>query len=194
MSLYDLLTDEEKKDVKVVSYKKGNIIFHENDQCEYIGFVLKGTVTITSYSFKGTELNYNILDEGGVFGNYLLFSTDNAYRGNVIAKTNATVGLLNKEKTLQILQNNRNFLLKFLEYDSDFSKQLNARVKLLSFDGAEERFMYYLFMHQGKITYSSITKLADELVLQRETLSRLITRLTNEKVIKRVNKTIIRID
>ena len=69
-------------------------------------------------------------------------------------------------------------------------KTLNFKIKLLTISGAEDRFIYYLTFSKGKIYYKSITKLADELYLTRESLSRTITKLTKNKKIKKSGKTI----
>lgn len=192
IDLLKLLTKEELSYAKSQFYKKGSVLFFEGDECESVGFVKEGIVVINSYTSKGNEINYNTITPGHMFGNNLLFASNNRYRGNVIALTNTTVIYFNQNNFIDILQKNRIFLIEFLKYDSNFSKELNAKVKLLSIYNAEERFLYYLSMNDDKITFKSITELAKDLMLSRETLSRLVSRLTNEGVIKRKKNIIIK--
>ena len=182
-NLLETLTKEELSKVKIVSLTKEQILFSEGDQCESIGVVVEGEIEIISYSYGGKEIIFNHLYSGMVFGNNLIFSSKPVYKGSVIAKKPAKVALIYKNTLFSILKNNGDFLLKYLQYQSDMGKDLNGKIKLLSLDNAEERFFYYLHSQNGVIAYQSITKLAATLSLQRETLSRLISRLVNEKKI-----------
>jgi len=190
-NLLETLTTEELSKVKIVSLIKEQILFNEGDQCESVGIVVEGEIEIVSYSYRGKEIIFNHLYPGMVFGNNLIFSSNPVYKGSVIAKKPAKVALIYKNTLISLLKSNIDFLLKYLQYQSDMGKDLNGKIKLLSLDNAEERFFYYLHSQNGVITYSSITKLASTLSLQRETLSRLISRLVNEKKIIR-DKHIIR--
>ena len=179
MKLIETLTEENKKSCKIERYDKGQIIFHENEECLYVGLVKKGSVQIVSYSLSGKEIVYNEIKENGIFGNNLLFSKNPYYRGNVIAKTDAEILLINKEKLIKILQNNALFLELYLSEHADFSKKLNNTIKILSLDSAEERFLYYL-KENSPLKYHSISSLASSIFLTRETTSRLVSRLVKE--------------
>ena len=101
--------------------------------------------------------------------------------------------LIPKQNLTQILQENQVFLEAYLEYQSLFSQSLNTKIKLLSFDSAEERFLYFLYINKNKIEFDSVTSLATELFMKRETLSRLISKLIKEKVVDRKNNVITKI-
>ena len=182
-NLFITLTDDERSSLKYVSLKKDETLFHENDKCENIGIVLSGKLTISSFTYTGNEIIYNTLMPTQVFGNNLIFSDKPFYRGEVVAKVDSTLVLINKEQLIEILRNNKEFLLTYLSIQSNFSKNLNGKIKMLSFDSAEERFLFYLKMNDNKLQFHSITDLAHELQLQRETLSRLISKLEKQKTI-----------
>lgn len=186
-NLLQTLTKEELKSIKIVSLNKEQILFHEGDKCECVGVVIEGEIEITSYSFEGKEIIFTHLYNGMIFGNNLIFSSEPIYKGSIIAKKSAKVALIYKKTLISLLKTNDDFMLIYLQYQSDMGKDLNAKIKLLSLDSAEERFLYYLHSKKGTINYSSITKLASEVSLQRETLSRLITKLVKEKKIKKDN-------
>ena len=185
VSLLDTLTKEELTRVKITTLKKEQILFNEGDVCECVGLVVSGEVEIVSYSFAGKEIVFNHLTPGMIFGNNLLFSSEPRYKGSVIAKKPAKIGLIFKKDLISLFKSNETFMLKYLQYQSDTSKQLNNKIKLLSLDKAEERFFYYAYSQGDVIQYSTITKLAASLSLQRETLSRLISKLEKEKKIIR---------
>lgn len=187
MELIETLTEENKKGCKIQRYKKGQIIFHENDECLYVGLVEKGSVQIVSYSLSGKEIVYNEINENDIFGNNLLFSQNPVYKGNVIAKTDCEILLINEENLTKILQNNALFLKKYLSIHAEFSKKLNGTIKLLSFDSAEDRFLYYL-QENEPVKYQSVSSLASTIFLTRETTSRIISRLLKEGKIVQIDK------
>lgn len=181
--MYNYLTTEELNRITAKSYKKDDVLFLENDICEYAGIVIKGQLIIKSYSLEGKEIIYNIINENEMFGNNLLFSNEPLYKGNVVALKDTNVALIDKEHLLEILKNNDDFLMAYLAKQANNTKNLNEKIKLLSFSSAEERFLYYLKSHSNVIKYNTVTSLAKELSLQRETLSRLLSRLEKNNII-----------
>lgn len=190
-NILSLLSKEENKNIIYLPYERGEIIFLEDSICESIGIVIEGQVDIVSYSFSGKEIIYNSLRKGDIFGNNLVFSDSPKYRGNVIAKEKTIIAFIKKEALIDILQNNEQFLLAYLRIQSNFGKTLNGQIKLLSFENALDRFNYYLFANNGKIEYKNVTSLAKTLHLERETVSRLLSKLEKEKVIYRDKHLII---
>ena len=189
MNFFDLIKENEKKLFEIAHYKKGQILFREDDLCEKVGFLNKGQISIVSYSLSGVEVVYNEIEEGGLFGNNLLFSSDRGYRGNVIAKASSEVWFLNRKNLLIILEENSKFLEHYLSFQANFSKTLNFKIKLLSLSSAEERLMYFL-KAKGSYTYKTISSLAESLYLSREALSRLISKLVKQNKILKNGKTI----
>ena len=184
MQLFNLLSKEEKECGKIISVKKGETLFHEGEKCQYVGILLSGGITISSFTLSGQQIVYNIIEKGDMFGNNLLFSDNSSYRGDVIATSDGLVFLINKENLLKIMQNNVIFLENYLNLQANFSKKLNFNLKILSLSSARERFLYYLDERQS-IRYKSISALANSLYLTRETLSRLISELVKEGKIEK---------
>ena len=181
--MYNLLSKEEKEKALIVDLKKDQLLFHENEICEYVALVISGQIEIKSYDLSGKEIVYNIINAGGIFANNLLFSNDKAFKGNVIATVDTSLALIDEQNLITILMNNEAFLRKYLSVQAQSMKQLNFMMKLLSFDSARDRFLYYLEYHHKMITIYSLTQLSKELFLTRETLSRLISSLVKEGLI-----------
>jgi len=171
----------------ISKYSKGEILFHEGDVCNSVGIISKGNIRIHSYSFSGHELVFNDLGPGQVFGNNLIFASDHHYKGDVEATNDVEVMIISKSELIRLLQSNTMFLKAYLKVQSDFGKALNQQIKLLSFTNMEERFMFYLFSHHNKIEYQSVTDLDLQLHIERETLSRLLTKLEKRHRIRRLN-------
>lgn len=183
--IINTLTKKELSLTKKESLKKGEVLFYENDVCNYIGIVNSGSLVISSSTFEGNEIIYNKLNKGDMFGNNLLFSKDNYYRGDVKAVSDSEVILISKDNIIYLLQNNEEFLKEYLSIHSEFTKSLNTKIKLLSFTSAKERLLYFLFINNGHVTYKSITDLARSIFLTREVTSRLVSSLEKEKIVIR---------
>lgn len=190
MNILSLLNEKQLKQVKYLDVKKGQIVFKEDEVCKYIVVVMSGSFSITSFSYSGKEIIYNRISVDEVFGNNLLFSSEPKYRGDVIANIDSRIALIDKKTLLSFFHENEFFLEKYLNLTSEFSKRLNAKIKLLSLDSAEEKLFYYIHMHNGSIKYHSITSLAKELNMERETLSRLLTKLEKQNKITKKNHSI----
>lgn len=184
-NILSLLEKEERKLLSVRSYNKNDVLHREGETCEEITIVSEGKIKIVSYSFSGKEIVFNELGKNQIFGNNLLFSSEPNYKGNVVSVDKSIVVTIKKDDLITLLSSNKEFLKEYLKIQSDFGKSLNSRIKLLSIDSALERFEYYLFTNKGEIDFKNVTTLASELGLKRETLSRLISKLEKENVIKR---------
>ncbi len=188
MNITDLLSNKEKKTLIIKSLKKDDILFYELDLCECIGIILEGSVNITSYLEDGKQIIYNIINKDGIFGNNLLFSSNPYFKGDIQANCDTKIALIYKNNLIKLLQSNEQFLIEYIKHQSNFAKQLNSRIKLLSIDNAEERFYYYLHENNNIINIESVSELARNLNLQRETVSRLLSKLIKEnKIIKTKN-------
>lgn len=189
--LYSCLSNKEKLLGRKLSSSRGDILFHENDACHYVGLIIKGEIAITSISYEGKEVIFNLLHDDDLFGHNLLFSSSPFYKGDVIAKSpSLDLILYKKEEFVSLLSSNKDFLEAYLNKISDNMKLLNQKVKLLSFSDLEERFFYYLHYKRNKIDPLNISTLAKELRCERETLSRLISKLQKENKILRNGKAI----
>ncbi|MBR3227796.1 MAG: Crp/Fnr family transcriptional regulator [Erysipelotrichaceae bacterium] len=190
MNVLSLLTKDEEKYVRYVSYEARETIFHEDDECRSIGIVVEGSVSIKTWSLLGNEIIFNTLKSGQAFGNNLIFSSSPFYKGDVVTLTKTQIAFIEKEDLLDLLKKNNGFLLYYLERQSDMSKALNSKIRLLSLGSARERLLYLLEDNDGSYRYTTITALAAELNLERETLSRTISSLVEERLIIRDGKTI----
>ena len=170
--------------------RKNQTLFFEGDKCKMVGLIISGKISIISYLKDGQEVIYNELGKGEMFGNNLIFSSEPFYRGDVVATEESEIAYIEKSELLRALNENVGLLEMFLKQQSDFSKNLNFKIKLLTISSAEERLMYYLTFHKGEVQYRSVTKLAKELYLTRETLSRTMYKMEKNKQLKIENKTI----
>ena len=190
MNIIALLNEKEKERLIYKELRKGETLFYENDCCGEIGIVKYGKLLITSYPENGNPIIYNRLKEDDMFGNNLLFSSQPFYKGDVIAESDSGIILIKKDVLIGFLEENTDFLLAYLQIQADSGKRLHSRIRLLSIDSAQKRFITYLRENGNKITYSSVSDLADDLFIRRETLSRLLSKLIKNKVVIKDGKTV----
>ena len=179
INLIEYLINNKDINVKVekVEAKKNQTLFLEGDECKSIGIILYGKINIVSFFADGKEIVYNSLSKGEMFGNNLIFSSTPFFRGDVVSIENSEIAFISKNDLLKAMNENVDLLEAFLNYQSDFSKTLNFKIKLLTIDNARDRVEYYLTFNKGTIKYQSITKLAKELYLSRESLSRTVSKM-----------------
>ncbi len=180
MDIIDLLSEEERRKTKTLVFPRDHRICEEGEICVGVYVVRKGNVKISSYSYEGKEIVYNLIERGGVFGNNLVFASDQRYRGNAIASSDCEITFIEKESLKELLAGNPRFLEEYLRIQSDFGKELNRKIKILSFDSARERLEFFLQSQGGEATLKSVSELAEELFLSREATSRLIHGLAKE--------------
>ncbi len=190
MNLFDYCFESEKQALEIKIFPKESILFQEGEECKRIGIVLSGSIEIVSYAYNGNKIVWNRLEENGVFGNNLLFSSDPRYKGNVEAREESKIAFIEKEALIRILQENKDFLIEYLRIESEFGKKLNQKIKMYSLSAAEERIEYWIQSNGGKAKYETITKLAEELGLQRETVSRQLTQMIENGIIEKDGKCI----
>ena len=190
MNLLETIRNEENKYITYKNLEKDEVLYRENDYCEVIGIVISGELIITSTLENGNTIIYNDIKENETFGNNLIFSSYPYYRGDIIAVKDTKIALISKNNLINLLTTNNNFLIEYLRIQSNFGKELNSRIKLLSINNIQDRFMYYLHINKDNITYNTITDLAKQLNIERETLSRLISKLVKNDIIIKDNKII----
>ncbi len=193
MNILEKLNKSEIEKTQIKKLTKGEILYSEGDVCENIGIIKSGHLQIVSYLEDGKEIIYNDLDKNKIFGNNLIFSSNPFYRGDIIAKQDTEVCLISKKVLLELFKENQDFLVAYLEEQSNFGKQLNFKIKLLTFNNVKDRILYFLSINKNTIKYKSITDLANKLFLSRESVSRELHKLANEKIIKISGKEIVKI-
>ena len=172
-------------------FEKGDILAREGSLCHGVYIVLTGRVEVISFSLSGNKLVYNVIGPNEMFGNNLAYSSSPYFRGDVMASEKSAVAFIKKEDLTALLQKDAEALELYLQKQSDFGKSLNAKIKILSFDSAEERLSYYLRLNEGRIAFKTLSALAEELGLSREALSRLASRLEREGTIEKSRHQII---
>lgn len=186
------LSKEEMKLFKVKQYQPNEIIFNEGDECRGVGIVIKGFINIVTITFNKEE-TITTIKEKEAYGLHLIFASDNTFLGSGIAKECTTILYINKQNLIILLQSNKEHLLTFLRNTSDDTLAIKKQAKLYAHKNIRDRIMYYLEQNQvnRKVKLESVSKLGLILSLPRPSVSRELSLLEKEGIIKRTGKVIM---
>lgn len=190
MNLFELLTEEEKNLFHIRNYDPNQVVFDEGGICRNIGIVLQGELLIKTYTYNIKEETITIVKENNLFGQFLIFSNSPFYLGIGITSKKTKIAFINKDNLIKLLSNNKIFLESYMKVICSETIAIKQQAKLLAHKNIRDRIMYYLNNHaKDKVAYiPSVTYLANAISIPRPSVSRELTNMELENLIKRVGK------
>ncbi len=169
---------------EIKKYNQETLLFNELDKCEHLCLVLDGEVRISTLTYNDKEYMINVLHKDTSFGEFLLFSDNNYYMGDIIASSNTIIAYINKENLIKLLKDEQ-VLTNYLKYLCNRSMANQEKIKIFSQKNIKDRIMFYLFEEAKKaksntIKIKSKETLAKLLNIPRPSLSRSLIELSNE--------------
>ena len=162
----------------VKTYKKGEVIANEEDDCNSLGFVLDGTVEIQRIYLSGKQITLKRLNNGDVFGEALIFSKKSKYPSTVISFSDSSILYISKADILKMCTSNERVLGNFMSALSNKIFALNSKIKSIAFKSIKHKVINYI-LEQAKSQKSEIITLkeskeeiASSLGIPRPSLSR----------------------
>jgi CRP-like cAMP-binding protein len=179
---------EYEKQLITKKFKTNQLIFSEGETCDYLGVIISGELTISTITNKDNEYVINVLGKNDIFGENLLFNTNNHFLGDGIITKDSEIIFIQKEVLLEMFSN-KTFLLNYLSLTSTKNSNVRQRLKLLSQKTIEDRIMFYLSTEQKRlgtniIPITSKEKLATTLNIPRPSLSRELKNLKGKGLIE----------
>jgi len=175
-------------------YPKGYIISSEGERCDYIGYVITGSLALIHYNNNGEMSTLNIIKAGETFGEVLILSNTPFYIGHLIAQADTKVSYLARKDLQAAINHDKQFRDAFIETLSDKAQNIFTSNKVLQQPSLREKIIMHLeqqmrIQQTDHITIQSIQTLATQLNVQRPSLSRTMNALIKEGLIIRSNKT-----
>lgn len=176
-----------EKHFNIKKYPQNTLLFHEGEECNGLGIILKGQLVISTITALDKEYVINILNKNDIFGDTLLFSEKTLFLGDGIVSKDIEILFISKDLLLEMFKDQQ-FLLNFLSIIAKKSTDLRNRLKLLSHKSIEERILFYLDtqrkkLNTNKIPIKSKESLAQLLNIPRPSLSRELIRLKEKRLI-----------
>jgi len=162
----------------VKTYKKGEIIANEEDDCNNLGFVLDGTIEIQRIYLSGKQITLKRLSNGDVFGEALIFSKKSKYPSTVISFSESSILYISKVDILKLCTMDEKLLGNFMSALSNKIFMLNSKIKSIAFKSIKHKVINFI-LEQVKNQKSEIITLkeskeeiASSLGIPRPSLSR----------------------
>jgi CRP-like cAMP-binding protein len=176
--------------ITIREYPSGHSIALESEASNNLGIVLEGKILVKAYTLSGSNFTLNILDEGSYFGDILMFSDQiNCFPGSLITQGKTKVALIPNNIFKKFLFNDNDLLKNFLRVLSNTANELSCKNKMLSQDSVRDKILYFLLQkkrnQKSNIIKIGMTKeeLANQLFIQRPSLSRELSRMKSEGII-----------
>lgn len=190
--------DEIMGKVKSVSYKKKELIYHVGDQASSLYIVNKGKIKIYRLSETGKELLIRILEPGDFTGELALFK-ETTHEAYAEAMVDTEVCMINRTDLQEFLLKYPSISLKIL---SEFSNRLEISEKQttrFATEKVETRIALYLaecVEEENQLEFilpMSKKDLASYLGTTPETISRKLTEIEEQGIIKQKPKKMIEV-
>ena len=162
----------------VKSYKKGEVIANEEDECNSLGFVLDGTIEIQRIYLSGKQITLKRLNNRDVFGEALIFSKKSKYPSTVISFSDSSILYISKADILKLCTMNEKVLGNFMSALSNKIFMLNSKIKSIAFKSIKHKVINFI-LEQAKMQKSetinlkeSKEEIASSMGIPRPSLSR----------------------
>ena len=170
----------------IVSYKKGEVIFQEEEICSAIGLIIDGTINIERIYPNGKSIVMSKFKDGDVFGEALLFSKVNKYPATVIALSDCKVLYLTKNEIIKLFSVENKLMENFMMLLSEKIIILNNKIRSISLKSIRQKVVDYIlceYMNEKneeiKLKYSK-EEIANDIGIPRPSLSRELIKLRDE--------------
>lgn len=186
----------EQATYQVKSYKKGEIIALEGDQCDAVGLVLTGGLELRKEFPAGHYMTLTYLGAADVFGEVIVFSPMSKYLATIVATANTEVLFFSRSAVLKLMENCESMLKNFMGILSGKILMLNKKTSILSFKTIEEKVASYLleeYKTRKSPTFNiplSRKELAGYLNIPRPSLSRTMGKMKDNGYIDYYQNTI----
>lgn len=179
----------ENQSMQIKVFSKTEVIHFEADPCIGVEIILEGQVVVEHIDESGYLMTITAFNPDEILGANLVFSKNPFYPMTVTCKTEATLLLIQKELLFTLCSTIPDFLMLFLAYISDHTLLLGHKIKHNVNRSIRESLLAFLKNEYHKQnTYSILlpmTKkaLADQIGVQRTSLSRELQKMKNEGLI-----------
>jgi len=173
----------------IKTYKKGSIIYMQNEKCNSLDVILDGIISIQKIDSEGNVLSIKDFANGEVVGENLLFSVNNKYPMTILSKSDVKILHINKDLILRLCKTSECFLLSFLQSLSSKALILSDRITSLTMKTLRQciiDFLLFEYYAQGSTDIRlNFTKkdLAEKIGVQRSSLSRELNKMRNDNLI-----------
>lgn len=173
---------ELQSDVHIHQYNKDSIVFYEGDESEYLYILLEGAVRLYKTAPKGKQIHMHNFEAPEAIALFVAFEKI-PFPATCELLTDGYIGLLPLEKFHACLSN--------ASFSATLVKALSRRMKLLSHllhketvYSSEAKIAEILYTNPSIFERLKNTEIAAIINITPETLSRILTKLKKENIIR----------
>lgn len=173
---------------EVREYGRGQVIYSPEDFRRELGFILRGSVTVTKGALTVSELS-----AGDLFGAAALFTDEEKYVSTLTVRSACRVLFLSQAAVGSLIDTQPVIRENYIRYLAQRIRFLSAKVDALASGTGERKLSDYLLKSadgSGRVTVRSMTELASRLGIGRASLYRELSKLTEAGVISHSGKNI----
>ncbi|BEP29592.1 Crp/Fnr family transcriptional regulator [Helicovermis profundi] len=173
----------------IKKYDKNEIIHLQSELCSSMDIVIEGKVIVQNIDENGNIITISNFEKNELFGAHLLFSSQNFYPMTIIAQEETTILKIEKSKILDLCQNNKIFLIEYLNQISDRSNTLASVINRVTRKSIRACIIDFLkfeknLQDSNKIILNiSKKELSEKFGIQRTSLSRELSKMKKDGLI-----------
>ncbi|HVR42283.1 MAG TPA: Crp/Fnr family transcriptional regulator [Thermoanaerobaculia bacterium] len=204
---FDLFSELDERELEKIAalakprkYQKEEVIFHADERGDVFCLIVSGKVKVTMISPEGREIILSMLGDGDFFGEMALLD-DEPRSATVTAIEPLEVLTIFRNELLQIMREDFSITRKILAELSKRLRRASRRIEsLVTMDvyGRLARFLLELARDQGReveggfvaVNRPTHQAIANTIGTSRETVSRLLHELMDQKLLLSEGKTI----
>lgn len=188
------------KESQVFGKKKGEAIFLEGEQAKGLHVVLDGVVKVCHASPEGQELVLHVLRSGHLFGEAALFQ-QSTYPASAYAEKSCHLLYIPGTSLFELLRKHPDMAFAMLGALSVRLRYFARKLQAAHDHNALQRLAAYL-LHRLSLSPDSTSlhmdvsqeTMASMLGIRRETLSRMLSQLEQEGIVRKEKKTLVVVD
>lgn len=174
---------------RIRTYRKGTVIYLQNQACQSLDLLLRGEVAVQKLDEKGSVLTVTQLRAGDTMGGHSAFADIRAYTMTVSAKTDCIILHMEPEFVLDLCQRDKRFLRQLLHTLANKAVTISAKLKAVTLKTIRQSINECLaeeYRRQGTCAIKlrvSRKEWAELIGVQRPSLSRELGKMRDEGLI-----------
>lgn len=176
-----------------VKYKSGDPIFSSKRNENKIGIIEKGRAVVLSEDADRAVILRNLYS-GDAFGVATLFSPEQNFVSNIVAKSPCTILFINAESVKALLEKDKQIMFNYIQFLSQRIRILNKRISCFTAGNSEKRLYFFLegLANEDKTVDLDISMktLCEMLDIGRASLYRAFEKLEKDNLILKEGKKI----
>ena len=180
-------------------YPKNELVFRQNDICDSLYLLSKGSVKTEMITENGNLLGIEIIHAPRPLAPAFLFSEDNRFPVDVTSITDIEIIKIPKKEVVRLMSLQPDFMHQFISHNSNRTQFLTHRLQLLTIKTIKGKIAYFLLEQMQEygnpfMLERNQTELADFFNIPRPSLARSLSELVQENAIRIERKEITILD